>query len=386
VLRPDGPYLWLVYLPFYVLPWAFKAPGTADIVAAVVALPVFLALYIIGSRRTDRRGLPFIAGIVAISFLLGAFFHGNFSTITVYAGAQAGNLRPARLAGRVVALVTGSLVLFGLLLGLPWTAWVMGALLTAMVGAGCIVSARLEDKNRQLEASQEEVRMMAAAAERERIARDLHDLLGHTLTVVAVKSDLAARLVERDPTRAKREMEEMGTIARNALADIRAAVTGMRSAALGAEIAQARRALAAVDVALTYQGPDTPLPPAVEGVLAMLLREGATNVVRHARGSRCAITVTVAEGEVLFTMADDGVGGAIVPGNGLSGMRDRVESLRGRLELDGRTGMTIRARIPIGTGLSGLGVAGVAASAPATQEAVAREVGVRETDGDGVAA
>ncbi len=345
-LRPDRPYVWLAYLPLYGIGWFWRPPSAMELAAAAIGLALFLWLYLRGACFEDRRALPYLAGIVLVGFAL-SYFSGNYSLLAVYAAALAGSIRPRRLAWRTIAAIAGSVCLFSLAIGAPFLFWAPGVFMSVMVGVGTVFTATLEDKNRELERSRAEMQALSAAAERERIARDLHDLLGHTLTVVAVKSDLAAKLADRDPPRAKREMEELAGIARGALADIRAAVSGMRGTALSAELAQARRALASVDVAFTWQGPDSALPPAVEAAFAMLLREGVTNVVRHAGAARCDARVDVADGIAVLTLADDGVGGAVAPGNGLAGMCQRVEALGGTLEVDGADGMTIRARVPL---------------------------------------
>ncbi len=258
-----------------------------------------------------------------------------------------GAVRPPRIALMGIAAISAAVAVFSLAAGVPMAMWLSGLFFGLIVAVANYFSAELSTKHAALVASQNEVRQMAAQAERERIARDLHDLLGHTLTVVAVKADLAARLVERDPVRAKAEMEDLQVTARTALADIRSAVTGMRRVALGAELAQARNALAAVDTALAVTGPDGVLPPAIEETIAMLLREGATNVVRHARASRCDVVIDVEPSSVRFTLSDDGVGGDIREGNGLAGMRARVAAARGTLQVTGGNGTRIEAILPL---------------------------------------
>ena len=193
-------------------------------------------------------------------------------------------------------------------------------------------------KDAALRLSHDEVRRLASLAERERIGRDLHDLLGHTLSLVALKSDLAARLVERDPAAARGEIAGVSRVARDALAQVRSAVSGIRAAGLAAELASAKLLLECDGVALRHdwdeQGlPGAALPPPVETALAMVLREAATNIQRHAR-ARHAEVVLRADGDgVALRISDDGRGGALVPGNGLAGMRERVEALGGQLRI-----------------------------------------------------
>ncbi|MFT3809055.1 MAG: sensor histidine kinase [Micropepsaceae bacterium] len=352
-LDPDGPWLWLIYLPIYGITWFWVKPSSEDLIISLCALPIFLILYVKGHAtvKAGPEGLGWIGGILVLAFTLGTSTTGNWSVIAVYAFALAGAQRPRSLAIYTIAGIALAIVAFSLLAHFHYSLWLTALFFGFIVAVANLFSSELAAKNAALIASQSEVRIMAAAAERERIARDLHDLLGHTLTVVAVKADLAARLVDVDPVRAKVEMQDLQSTARTALADIRSAVTGMRRVALGAELAQARNALAAVDTTLAITGPDATLPALVEETLAMLLREGATNVVRHARASRCEVVIDVEPHEVRFTLSDDGVGGAIREGNGLAGMRARVAAVGGTLHVEGgqkgSSGTRIEAVLPI---------------------------------------
>jgi two-component system, NarL family, sensor histidine kinase DesK len=188
---------------------------------------------------------------------------------------------------------------------------------------------------------------MAMIAERERISRDLHDVLGHTLSVIVLKSELASKLATTDPARAAEEIRDVERISREALAEVRAAVQGYRSAGLAAEVSNARRVLETAGVQLESSLDSPSLPPAQEGVLAMALREAVTNVVRHARAGVCRLDLRESGGWCEMEVADDGRGGSLPEGNGLSGMRRRIEALGGTLELDGATGTRLRIRVPV---------------------------------------
>ena len=220
-----------------------------------------------------------------------------------------------------------------------------------------------KEKGAALRLSQDEVRRLAALAERERIGRDLHDLLGHTLSMVARKSDLAGRLLERDPAGARNEIDEVSRVARDALAEVRRAVSGIRAAGIAAELASARLLLETDGVAFDYRldsgFADGVLPPEVETALALVVREAATNIQRHARARRAEASFGVEGGEAVLRIVDDGRGGAIVPGNGLSGMRERLETLRGALRLRAGTdgGTCLEARVPLAANPSAIRMA-----------------------------
>lgn len=189
---------------------------------------------------------------------------------------------------------------------------------------------------------------LAATAERERIGRDLHDLLGHTLSLVALKSDLAARLVERDPQAARNEIDAVAQISRDALAQVRRAVTGIRAAGLVAELASARVLLDLDGITLEQQLETLPLPPEHETALALVVRKAATNVQRHAQATRVRVNLRAHGEQAVLEITDDGRGGVIVPGNGLDGMRARLHGLGGALEVEALPrGMRLRASVPL---------------------------------------
>jgi len=204
-----------------------------------------------------------------------------------------------------------------------------------------------------LRRASEELHRMERVAERERISRDLHDLLGHTLSLIAIKSELAAKLLDRDRAAASREVVDVMNIARDALKQVRTAVTGIRAAALEGELASARALLETADVALTFERDGVVLPAEVESALAMIVREAVTNIQRHARARSARIEVLLdemsAQRGVLLRVSDDGCGGITGQGNGLAGIRERVESLAGSLEIESPSGKgtVLRVRIPL---------------------------------------
>ncbi|HEX2083820.1 MAG TPA: sensor histidine kinase, partial [Xanthomonadaceae bacterium] len=264
--------------------------------------------------------------------------------------------RRGRSVLRYVALlaVLNAVVLgYARAIGYPWQALVWMPMVTVIIGILVTLERGTRERDAALHLSHEEVRRLAAVAERERIGRDLHDLLGHTLSLVALKSDLAGRLLEHDPAAARSEIAEVSRVARDALSQVRRAVSGIRAAGIAAELASAKLLLETDGVAFDYRLDDdfagSALPTGVESALAMTVREAATNIQRHARAHRAEAVFGIEGGEAVLRIADDGRGGAIVPGNGLNGMRERIEGLRGRLRIeagDGR-GTRVEARVPL---------------------------------------
>lgn len=173
------------------------------------------------------------------------------------------------------------------------------------------------------------LREHAVVIERERVARDVHDVLGHSLTALSVKAELAARLIDIDPARAKQELESIQATARQALAEVRATVGGLRAGNLEAELAAAPLVLADAGITATIDGTVADTDPRHRALLAWVLREAVTNVVRHSR----ARAVVIELGANGIAVTDDGTGCDGAEGNGLRGMRERVAGAGGTLDV-----------------------------------------------------
>lgn len=339
-------YLWLAYLLMFPLPWLADKPEAWQVVAAAAGIAVFLPLYFHGYMAGGWRSLQMATLILLLGFALRST-GGLWGVFAIYAAAMAASVQPLRLGARAVLAVGGAFLVFVVWHQMrPWE-WMPTLFFGAIAALNVMHVATVEVKNRQLAESREDARRLAVTAERERISRDVHDLLGHTLTLVAVKADLAGKLVERDPAQARAEIEEIRLAARKALADVRAAVTAMRATTLSAEVAGARHALATAGVTLDAQVPTDELPPAAETALAFVLREATTNIVRHAQASRCQLRFQREPGAVVMEVRDDGRGVSGAEGNGVRGMRERVAMLGGTLQVAGGEGTTVTARVPV---------------------------------------
>jgi two-component system sensor histidine kinase DesK len=182
---------------------------------------------------------------------------------------------------------------------------------------------------------------------RERIARDLHDLLGHTLTVIAVKSDIANRLFSLDPELAHREIADVEATAREALREVRSAVTGYRAEGITAELSNVRSALTSSGVQLFTQVEDIALPAADRNALCFVIREAVTNILRHAHATECHIELSQ-DNSVRLTIDDNGSGKRGGDGNGIQGMRERLQQVNGLLSVDSSTlgGVRVIAQLP----------------------------------------
>lgn len=320
--------------------------------AITLASAAVCLLFFLRRPHDNRSRLAATATLAAMGLIVTPFNYGA-NVYLIYAAAIAGGVWPSRLALRAIWSLVGLTVLYLLILLGLGTSWQLGmtySFLTAVfvlgVGLGNLGETEREQHRRELEAALEENQRLAAIAERERIARDLHDLLGHTLSVITLKAELAARLAGRDPARAAQEMREVERISREATAQVREAVQGYRSRGLQGELAGAKLALQTAGIRFDYYAQPLTLSPTQESVLGLALREAVTNVIRHSGATCCVVRLLEEGGGVLLEVEDDGKGGVLEEGSGLRGMRQRAEALGGRFERSGDGGTKLRLWLP----------------------------------------
>ncbi len=239
-------------------------------------------------------------------------------------------------------------------LRIPWSQAFFAIFLMTVIGGGNVFFAQQRRSECQLRAALDENLALAAVAERERIARDLHDVLGHTLSVVVLKAELAGRLINRqDPTdhaRAASEIADVERITRSALAEVREAIGGYRTRGLGAEIEAARLTLDAAGVTFIFDSTVSStanLSAPEEIALSLALREAITNIVRHACATTCHLSFATAGNQRRLVIEDNGHHAFNREGNGLRGMRERIESLGGHLLLERDHGTRLLIELPL---------------------------------------
>ena len=353
------PYFWLLSLGYMFWKYAYVAPNVLEAALLALTFALFIPLYF-ASFWAHGRQVPacMLAGcLIGVAW---ARWNIGAATFFIFACAMAARIEQVR---RAILAIVGVIVL-GLLASLlvPYGQmrflFLMPILTISLpVGLGALMDARLRRSHQALLRKQEEVEHMATIAERERISRDLHDLLGHSLSLIALKADLARKLVHRDLPACEREIGDIEASARQALAEVRAAVSGYRESGLAHALASARACLAAADVALDEQIGQVErldLAPATEHMLALALREAVTNVVRHAGARRCRLSLGLEGGNVVLRVADDGERlrseTTLRHGNGLSGMQERAAALGGKLALHVGAGLALELRVPAGAG------------------------------------
>jgi two-component system sensor histidine kinase DesK len=338
--QADASMRWFPWINLVWSVWLFVTPFYADIYRdwlwpTLASYAVFLLLF--QRFHYGRLRLPVAVAMGALGFALLPWNPGSQSYI-IYACAFFPFCMGARAALLSIIALIGAFALAWHAAGIPMVYMISAVIAGVAVGLFNIGMRQKLHSDAQLRLSHEEVRRLAALAERERIGRDLHDLLGHTLSLVALKSNLASRLIGHDPEGARKEMDDVSDVARDALAQVRRAVSGIRAAGLAAELASARLLLESDGVRFSYEMGEVALSPEQETVLALTVREAVTNIQRHARADGATVSLHSADRLVSLRIEDDGRGGAIVPGNGLCGMRERIESMGGKLRVDAMPG------------------------------------------------
>jgi len=343
---PDEPWVWLFYSPLYFFPWINKPFSTFDLAVSVTALAVLLAVYV-GGARANGRWLVGCAAIILVESIILSRLGGNWTVFTIYATSMIARLRPSRRAMGFVAGFCGTAFLAGIVQGGPPIWWMPGVFLATLVGGATVSRTALREKNLALIAAQEEVRKLTRITERERITRDLHDLIGRTLTLIVIKADLADRLLRVDQAAAGQEIREIAAAARRSLSDVREALAGMSHRSLAREVNAARDVLGAARIACTIDGAPDDIPDPSGAVLAMVLREAVTNVVRHSGAANCQISIRQLAEQTTVDVVDDGCGGTFREGSGLAGMRVRLTAAGGELSVEPLArGTRLAARMP----------------------------------------
>ncbi|GAA0908930.1 sensor histidine kinase [Rothia nasimurium] len=323
---------WLVAL--IQAPWSLKGGDWTWLVPTLLSIPVYFACYRQVFFGPQHRMSRFAVAIVVLGFVLWPVnpLALGYVVIGLSLLAFEGRLRLWLSLSVAASLLTA---LWHVMFQVPWLHVALVFVSGIVGGVSNYLYVRSARRDAELRLSQAEVRRLATLAERERIGRDLHDLLGHTLSLITLKSELARRLALADPARAQQEMEEVERVARHTLTEVRSAVSGLRSGDLASELVSARVMLEASGIAFDMDLPDSlDLPPAVQASLSLVLREAVTNIHRHSQATAARVVITRNGQEFSMRITDNGCGGLAAHGNGVSGMRERVRQIGGRLAID----------------------------------------------------
>lgn len=346
-----APYFWLLTFGFFAWKYIYVAPDRQELFLIALTFSLFIPLYFYSFWVSNWHIYACITVSCACGFLWAPYNFGG-SSFLIFAATMCSRLPDTRSSYRALMLIVFILICATVIFTFEPFFWAPALIVCITAGVGSIMAQRQIKTNENLLQKQEEIEHLATLAERERIGRDLHDLLGHTLSIITLKAELARKLFDRDAEACKKELSDIEHTARNALAEVRSAVLGFRATGLAHEIQCAQSALNAAQVKLTIQFKPFAMPAHVENVIALALREAITNIVRHAKASRCEVSIYSDDSNAIMRISDDGCAGIaeknIRKGNGLNGMSERIQALGGELLLQTEQGMNLAIRLPMG--------------------------------------
>jgi len=353
-----SPYVWVVFfiLPFYFI---FRSSSTYEAVFGILMILMFFACFVL-SFVTKGWPVYFWSSVqilISITMTLQfeyvyfalflAFFIGNIQNrvgfITLY---------------NVHLLTTIAAVNFGLVSREPFFLTQLPFVVISMIGV-ILLPVTTYNRNKremlqgQLEDANKRISELVKLEERQRIARDLHDTLGQKLSLIGLKSDLAGKLIEKNPAKAQTEINDIRRTARLVLKEVRDLVTEMRGTRLEDEMFRVTQILKAAEIELVLEGDPGSVDASsmTENVLSMCLKEAVTNVVKHSGATICHISIEPSPTEFAIKVKDNGIGisemAACFKGNGLRGIRERLEFVNGLMEMQSDAGTTIVFRVPI---------------------------------------
>ena len=354
-----GPLLGLVFLIYPIRAVLTSDPTPARVFLALGGAALFACVFLwllwfhvplsltadpseVWKRRAAIAFLAVLA--VVLNLTLGSEWRVLFFHINIAAGIML-LTRDAYVAIACLAAITLAL---GITSGMPWL-----VLPTVAIGLWATAFVRLVATVAELRSAREELARLAVNEERLRFARDLHDLLGHSLSLIALKSELAGRLLPTAPEKAAAEVNDIEGVARQALREVREAVAGYRRPTLAEELAGAVELLEAAGIRCRIENGTGTLPNATDAVLAWAVREGTTNVIRHSRAKHCRILLAQDGEEIYAEITDDGQGKSNIEatGSGLSGLAERVATFAGEVEAGPlpEGGFRLRVSLPAGS-------------------------------------
>ncbi|UOE94878.1 sensor histidine kinase [Alkalihalobacillus sp. LMS39] len=351
-----SPYVWIVFyiLPFY---FVFHASSTPQIISGVVMIVIYFVCYVLSFVSKGWLVYFWTSIQIAISTAMNLLF--GYIYFFLFLAFFIGNLRNR------VAFITLYIILLITTFGTSYYGFITHPVFITQLPfvflsiiAVILLPISTYNKNKeerlqgQLEMANKRISELVKLEERQRISRDLHDTLGQKLSLIGLKSDLAAKLVTKDPIKARAEIKDVQKTARIALKEVRELVTKMRGAKLEDEIFRVRQILNAASISFQLKGnsklPNTSL--IAENVVSMCIKEAVTNVVKHSKATECTLSIEPTREDVIVKVTDNGIGipdgNQPVYGSGLKGMRERLEFVNGTLELLSDDGTTVIIRVP----------------------------------------
>ncbi|WP_264191533.1 sensor histidine kinase [Metabacillus litoralis] len=351
-----SPYIWafLSILPFYFI---FQSSSTAEIIVGILLTIVFFITFRYAFIAKSWRIYVLACILIGISFTSTYLF--NYFYFSFYIAYYIGNIKdrvPFLTLYIVHLVITAIAINFSIVLHeallLKQLPFVLISSLSVVLLPFSVHNRKERDQlQEKLEDANKRISELVILEERQRIARDLHDTLGQKLSMIGLKSDLARKIIYKDPEQAKNEMKDVQQTARTALNEVRKIVSQMRGIRLKDELIHVKQILSAGQIRFVMDEKTSlsNVPLLSENILSMCLKEAVTNVVRHSKASTCYISLEQTENEIKMIVKDDGIGcetDDFIKGNGLSGMRERLEFVNGNLEIITENGTTLVIKVP----------------------------------------
>lgn len=351
-------YTWVAFclLPFFFI---FRSSSPLEIFIGITLLLMFFLSYMFSFKSKSGLVYMWLSFEMMINIAMTLLF--GFVYFALFTAFFIGNIRNT----------TGFFIMYGLHIATTLTAVVVGFfieielflsqtpfILLCLIGT-VLLPFHLYNRNKQenlegqLEVARERISELIVFEERQRIARDLHDTLGHKLSLIGLKSDLAGKLMIQDSEQAQKELRDIRTTASTALKEVRDLVSDMRSKKLADEMIRVKQILKAAEMELTVHGKPNfhPIPPLIENILCMCMKEAVTNVVKHSYGHTCEIHFTQSPNAFMIQVKDDGIGipqnGVGLPGSGIDGIKERLDFINGHVEIGAEEGTTITITVPV---------------------------------------
>lgn len=349
-------YAWIIFciLPFFFI---FRSSSITEITLGILSLLLFFVAYRLSF--ISKTGFVYVWISIEILINIAMTFIFGYVYLAIFLAFFIGNIRNK----------IGYFIIYGIHIGTTILAVILGMIehstlyltqlpfiVLTIIGV-ILLPFNTYNRNKreklegQLEDANKRISQLIIIEERERIARDLHDTLGQKLSLIGLKSDLAGKLMVKNPEAALVEINDVRQTARTALKEVRELVSDMRGTKLEDELLRIQQILKAAEIDFVLYGSaklkNTPL--LVENVLSMCLKEAVTNVVKHSQATRCTILIKQNAEEVLVQVQDDGVGvegPGLLKGNGLIGMRERLEFVNGSVDIQMMDGTTLNIRVP----------------------------------------
>ncbi len=341
-------YVVLLFLGIFFFNFYFKPVQGLELLMVIIGVLSFLVCYFRAFWSSGKSLYGYIIVICLIGTLM-AEINWGANVFFVYAAAFSCECGSRKKAFTVLAAVLLYIILLTLLTDKPAFFWFPAIFFSFIIGTLNIHQAEVNHKNKALKQSQQEIELLAQTAERERISRDLHDLLGHSLSVITLKAELASKMIDKGVSldKIKTEIKQVEQLSRVTLAQVRGAVRGYNTATIQGELLQARVATEAANIELITQLAVESLPVKIESALALIIREAITNVIRHADTQKVWVELTNQDNELKLVIKDQGQIFESKEHSGMQNMRTRVEQIGGEMKIQKSPFTQLQFSIPL---------------------------------------